>query len=262
MIVSLKNRSLVRVSGKDNFRFLQSQFSNDISKISNNQIQINCYCQHQGKILAVIWVMKKNDSYLLSFPKDLEKVIIEKLNVYKFMSDVNIEEISNNLYQYGVINEANTGVLLKGNLNILITKKKLFSDNVDLWEQQCIKNNLAEIVTSTYEKFIPQTLNLDIDELGVSFSKGCYPGQEVVARMHYLGKPKRRLFYFESKFEAIVGDSINTKESESLKSSGEVLRVVKINNTFHLLGTLEIKHSSAQIFLNNDTEKPLKIIDD
>ena len=50
----------------------------------------------------------------------------------------------------------------------------------------------------TSEKLVPQMLNLDIDEFGVNFSKGCYPGQEVVARLHYLGSAKRRLFAFES----------------------------------------------------------------
>ena len=61
MITRLDNRSLLRVSGKDAQVFLQSQFSNDINKIQSNEIQLNAYCQHQGKIIAILWVFKKKE---------------------------------------------------------------------------------------------------------------------------------------------------------------------------------------------------------
>jgi len=103
-------------------------------------------------------------------------------------------------------------------------------------------------------------LNLDIDEIAVSFTKGCYPGQEVVARMHYLGKPKRRLFRFTSKFEVFIGDSIDVTYSQSLKSSGQVIRVSKNNNEFQFLGVFEVSHIFDKIFLNNDQNKLVSLI--
>jgi len=94
----------------------------------------------------------------------------------------------------------------------------------------------------------------------VSFTKGCYPGQEVVARMHYLGKPKRRLFRFTSKCEVFIGDSLHVNDSKSLKASGQVIRVTKKDTEFHFLGVFELSHIYNQIFLNNDRNKLVKLI--
>ena len=259
----LKNRKLYKVSGKDANNFLQSQFTNDINIINSKKyIQINAYCQHQGRILALIWVFKHENELYISFLDELAELIVSKFDLYKMMSEVVLEDFTEKLYIYGFIDEKCPECYkIINNLSIFLSKEKLQVSEYFNWEVNSISNMLPEIYPGTSEKFTPQALNLDIDELGVSFSKGCYPGQEVVARMHYLGKPKRRLFHFESMCEPTIGDSITVKESESLKSSGEVIRVAKIHSSYHLLGTLEVKHSANQIYLNNDIKKPLKIID-
>jgi len=262
MITRLDNRSLLRVSGKDAQVFLQSQFSNDINKIQSNEIQLNSYCQHQGKVIALLWVFKKNNFFYISLPNDIKDIVIAKMNTFKMMSDVLIEDFSSIINQYGLTNENfEKSFKIKNKLSLLTTRKSIeINADYDLWEHACIANNLPEISLQTSEKFIPQALNLDIDELGVSFTKGCYPGQEVVARMHYLGKPKRRLFQFKSEFEASVGDSINVIDSKSLKSSGVVIRVAKINENYHLMATFEINHIDDLIYLNNDINKPITIV--
>ena len=262
MIIKLDNRALIKVTGDDATTFLQSQFSNDISLIEPNQIQINAYCQHQGKILALLWIFIKNENYYLSFPNDLNELVLSKLNMFKLLSKVTFEDFSSKINQYGLIDENYEGSFkLHSNLSLFTTQDTHETNySMNFWEKSCIDNNLPEINSSTSEQFIPQALNLDVNDLGVSFTKGCYPGQEVVARMHYLGKSKRRLFRFLSKFEANVGDSLHVKESISLKSSGIVLRVAKIDDGFHILGTFEIKHVSSHVYLNGDSNKPLMII--
>jgi len=261
MIIKLEDRALLKVSGKDAQTFLQSQFSNNIFQVSQNKIQINAYCQHQGKIMAILWIFVRNNNFYLSFPKDLEKLVISKLNMFKLMSDVEIENFSDDINQYGLIDEKyEQSYFIKNNLSFLTTRKILDTNgNMQQWEKNCVDNFLPEIYQETSEQFIPQAINLDINEFGVSFTKGCYPGQEVVARMHYLGKPKRRLFHFISKFEANVGDLINVEDSKSLKASGVVLRVAKIDETYNMLGTFEIKHTSEKIYLNNDVNKTMTI---
>ena len=262
MITLLDNRSLIKLSGEDSLDFLQSQFSNDVKKIRDNEIQINAYCQHQGKITALIWVFKKDEIYYLSFPESLNNIVLAKLNMFKLMSLVEIEDLSKNVYQYGLINEdSDKSFRINDNLSLLTSIEPLQdSYNNYQWETACVNENLPEIYIETYEKHIPQALNLDINEFGVSFTKGCYPGQEVVARMHYLGKPKRRLFRFASNVEVLIGDSLDVANSESIKSSGQVIRVAKEGNEFHFLGVFELKHIDDQIFLNNDRNKPVKII--
>jgi len=264
MIIQLDNRALLKISGEDAQTFLQSQFSNDISEISSKKIQINAYCQHQGKIIVVLWVFVKNDNFYLSFPENLKELVISKLNMFKLMSNVEIEDFSHKVKQYGLIDENyDESFIIKKNLSLLTTRDELdASGSQHHWEKSCIDNNIPEIYRKTSEQFIPQALNLDIDEIGVSFTKGCYPGQEVVARMHYLGKPKRRLFHFSSKCEVAIGDLINVKDSKSLKSSGVVVRVTKTDEKYHLLGIFEIQHISESAYLNNDVNKPLTIIYD
>jgi len=263
MITFLNNRSLIKISGEDSEVFLQSQFSNDVKQIKENEVQINAYCQHQGKIIALIWVFKKNKNYYLSFPSDLKESVLSKLNMFKLMSKVEIEDVSEKIFQYGLIKEDNNkSFKINENLSLLTTRESLidFQDNSH-WEMACINDSLPEINLNLFEKYIPQALNLDIDQMGVSFTKGCYPGQEIVARMHYLGKPKRRLFRFTSKFKVSIGDTLNVNGSKSLKASGEVIRVAYTGEEFQFLGVFEVSHISDQIFLNNDQNQLVKILE-
>ena len=262
MITSLNNRSLLKISGLDAENFIQSQFTNDIKKIRENEIQINAYCQHQGKVISIIWVFKRNKNYYLSIHDELKDLVLSKLNIFKLMSKLEIEDFSDKVFQYGLIKENNENSFkITENLSLLTTRE-LIEDTQDKfhWEMACINENLPEIYLKMSEKHIPQALNLDIDLMGVSFTKGCYPGQEVVARMHYLGKPKRRLFRFSSNFEVSIGDSLDVKNSKSLKSSGMVIRVVKDVNVFYFFGIFEVSYINDQIFLNNDLSKPVNLL--
>jgi len=264
MIIKLHDRALLKVSGPDSENFLQSQFSNDVKNIKDNHIQINAYCQHQGKIIAIIWVSKRVDGYYLSLPIDLKDVVLSKLNMYKMMSKLQIDDLSLKVNQYGLIGEnRDNSIKITGNLSLLTTRETILNCDDDTeWEFACINDKLPEINLSLSEYFIPQALNLDIGLLGVSFSKGCYPGQEVVARMHYLGKPKRRLFIFNSDFKVIVGDSLNVDNSLSLKSSGQVIRATERDNRYYFLATFEVNQIQNKVFLNGDKDKLVKIIDE
>ena len=264
MVIKLHDRALLKVSGPDSENFLQSQFSNDIKNIKDNHIQVNAYCQHQGKIIAIIWVFKRLDGYYLSLPIDLKDVVLSKLNMYKMMSKLQIDDLSLKVNQYGLIGEnRDNSIKITGNLSLLTSRETILNCDDDTeWEFACINDKLPEINLSLSEYFIPQALNLDIGLLGVSFSKGCYPGQEVVARMHYLGKPKRRLFIFNSDFKVIVGDSLNVDNSLSLKSSGQVIRATERDNRYYFLATFEVNQIQNKVFLNGDKDKLVKIIDE
>ena len=85
MRISLKNRSLLKISGKDSEEFIQNQFTNDIGKLDNTKVQINAYCQHQGKIIALFWVIRMDESFLLSFPNDLLEKIESRLKIFVIM---------------------------------------------------------------------------------------------------------------------------------------------------------------------------------
>jgi folate-binding protein YgfZ len=264
MFVHLKNRALLRVSGTDAETFLQGQLSNDISKLDALSVQLNAYCQHQGKILALFWVTKNEDSFFLSFPSDLLEVIKPRLQMFVIMSDVVIEDVTKEHIQIGSINESNQKALaINEKLSLIIADKddisELSIESIDHWDKACVDSLLPEIFLVTSEKLVPQMLNLDIDEIGVNFSKGCYPGQEVVARLHYLGSAKRRLFAFESSSEVNLGDSLYCPSSKSAKargarykSSGIVIFRIKYNSKFYCLATLEVELKDEAVTLNNE----------
>ena len=264
MYCSLKNRALVKVSGSDAEEFLQNQFSNDIKKLNSSSIQMNAFCQHQGKIISLFWVMRLDSSFLLSFPIDLLEKIVMRLQMFVIMSDVVIENISESFVQIGVLNEINqNGYVINDCMSLLIVSKKNGSEvkmtKEDEWTKSCIDLGIAEVFLKTSEKFVPQMLNLDIDEYGVNFSKGCYPGQEVVARLHYLGEAKRRLFSFMSESEMQVGDNLYCASSKAAKARGErykgsgiVVNKVKYNSIFYCLATLDVDLLSDKITLNNE----------
>jgi len=264
MFVHLNSRALIKVSGSDAETFLQGQLSNDINKLDSSSVQLNAYCQHQGKILSLFWVMRNDKDFFISLPLDLLESIKPRLQMFVIMSDVIIEDVTTKYIQVGSIGEAHQKALvINDKLSVIIADKedinKFSMESKDNWDMACINSFLPEIFLKTSEKLVPQMLNLDIDEFGVNFSKGCYPGQEVVARLHYLGSAKRRLFAFESSAEVNIGDSLYCPSSKSAKargarykSSGIVIFRIKYNSNFYCLATLEVELKDAKITLNNE----------
>ncbi len=216
---------LLKVSGNDAQSFLQGQLSNDIDKTQHSDWQLNAYCQHQGRIIALLWAIKHQDIFYLSVPLDLQDIVQNRLKMFVLNADVDI---------------ANSKTLPDDLPFDLTSASKI-----------CGLERYPQVCFASSEKFIPQDLNLDIDEVGVNFSKGCYPGQEVVARVHYLGKPKRRLYQFECDFKVNPLDALTTKQS--LRAVGVVVNQVKSN----LFATLKVAEENSSIFIN---EKPIKLI--
>ncbi len=257
MIIHLKNRALLKLSGSENEAFLQAQLSNDISKLNEESVQINAYCQHQGKILALFWVIRAGDDFLLSFPLDLLDSNKARLQMFVLMSDVTITDVTEEYVQIGAIDESlKNSYVINEHLSLILTNSKDSSEfkfnSQEHWDKACIESFLPEISFASTETYIPQMLNLDIDEVGVNFSKGCFPGQEVVARLHYLGKAKRRLFVFKTNTEIKDGDDLFCPSSESAKACGRVVVKVKFETDYFCLATLEVAHKDDQIYLNNE----------
>jgi len=265
MRCNLSNRALIKISGTDAEEFLQNQFTNDIKKLDNSNLQINAYCQHQGKIITLFWVMRSSDGFLLSFPDDLVEKVISRLQMFVIMSDVLIKDVSEELSQIGLIDEKVEGsYLINERMSLLITssKEQIVKNSTidDEWMKASIDSQLPEVFLSTSEKFIPQMLNLDKNEVGVNFSKGCYPGQEVVARLHYLGEAKRRLFSFQCDSEVQIGDNLYCSSSNAAKAradrykgSGLVINKVKYNSKFYCLATLDVDLKDEKITINNES---------
>ncbi len=176
--------------------------------------------------------------------------------MYVLMADVKITDVTERYLQMGLIGKSQKdSFTINEQLSLILTNPKNLSKfdltSQEHWDKACIESFLPEISFASTETYIPQMLNLDIDEVGVNFSKGCFPGQEVVARLHYLGKAKRRLFAFKSDSPLSIGDTLHCAESKSSKASGSVVSQVKFGADFYCLATLEVENKDNKITVNN-----------
>ena len=233
----------IRVSGKDNKKFLQGQLTNDIEKLSDRYINAS-YCTHQGKVIVNIQVFLSEDDVILLLSKSLSKYFIEKISKYILMSDVKfmlyneittlwslgdkakelmreykIEEdklcsrVSESEYMINMCMD-NTYQIRYVNLDSSNTSKFEYNE---LSETQTCLIDLFRLHTrlkiDNIEKFIPQVLNSDELET-VSYKKGCYTGQEVIARTHYLGNVKKHTYL-------VIIDAPINNETNVVNSDGE-----------------------------------------
>jgi folate-binding protein YgfZ len=280
-IFDLKQLSVISVSGNDAFSFLQGQLTNDIALATSTKSIHAGFCNPKGRLLAFFHVVKYLDSYLLFFPESLAENIKKRLSMYILRSDVKLELDPDGLMYFGLCADNPSGELdLLNNLpknemesinKESLTIIKLHSDSLRLmivgkkekcinfiennsnklkkqdlndWVAHNIKSGIPNIFHETQEAFIPQSINLDIID-AISFKKGCYTGQEIVARTHYLGKPKRRMYKasFLAKSQPLYGDAL--LDGQNLV--GQVVDVARIDNQKFLL-LIEIRINSA---LNN-----------
>lgn len=220
----LKYLNVIEVIGSQSMSFLQGQLTNDIHQISTHQIQKNLLCNLKGQIISKLWVGKNEDSYYLICPKDLNTEILGLLSKTAPLSRVTFNP-SNTKKVYGLIANQ-TLVLSTSKPTDYIKKPDLF------WHHQCLLHNQFEIYPSTCRLFLPH--HLQMEQSGwISFQKGCYRGQEIIARMHYLGKSKYQLKIFTSNSSLIVpGDVILNQNKQAI---GELIDYCPINQNENLV---------------------------
>jgi folate-binding protein YgfZ len=227
----LSYMGLIRVSGEDAASFLQGQFSNDINALSEQLSQISCYCTPQGRMIANVRIFMRGGDYYLQLPQELLAATLKRLSMFILISKVELTDTSDQLVRIGLsgscatdllaahfdsIPDSDNGVCHAGELTLLRlpadrTRFELIGpveqitplwqqlsneaklSTPDLWPLLDIRAGIATVYDSTSEAFIPQMTNMQLVD-GISFTKGCYVGQEVVARMKYLGKLKRRMY--------------------------------------------------------------------
>lgn len=198
--------SLIKFTGDDASTFLQGQLTNDINALKDTW-QYSGYCSPKGRLLALLQLWKHDDELYGLLPSSLVESTIKRLRMYVMRSKVTIEvvestSISSNIssteprYKYQSSNTEH--ILSFGGRDLIISTTAADSDDQnnavsDDWLSSNILDGLPEISDKTAELFVPQMVNLDLLN-GINFKKGCYTGQEIVARMHYLGKLKQRMF--------------------------------------------------------------------
>lgn len=231
VFADLSGVTVIAAHGKDVQSFLQGQFSNDITNVSHSRSQLSSYCTPKGRMLANFRLFARDDGIYIALPAALSEPFLQRLRMFVLMSDVSLEDVSENFIHLGVsgpdapaeleaaLGEAPQSVddaVTHGECTLIRTPgmhprfevygplesmQKLWEAlNVrcapvgrPAWGLLRVMAGVPMILPGTSEAFVPQMANMELIN-GVNFKKGCYPGQEVVARMQYLGKLKRRMY--------------------------------------------------------------------
>jgi folate-binding protein YgfZ len=255
ILCDLSQFGTLRVDGEEAQSFLQNLLSNDIRNADSTHAQISSFNTAKGRMLAVFLIWRDGDDYLLQLPNTLAEAMRKKLSMYVLRAKVKITDVSHERVSLGIsgikaeaILRNLLGELPPENLNCISTESasvlKINDTRYQLnttpqhaeklwvalskdtqtvgsvcWDWLNIRSGIPVIVPKTQEEFVPQMANLDVLG-GINFKKGCYPGQEIVARMHYLGKLKRRMYlaHLESVDAPQAGDELFSADMEGQAS--------------------------------------------
>jgi folate-binding protein YgfZ len=252
--ITLADLGALSVRGTDAVAFLQGQLSSDVGRLGPTRSQLAGYHNPQGRTIALLRLVQRGPQELLAIlPRELAAQVATRLSKYILRSKVSIADASGSWLVRGLVAPASAAVptalpqdvggscaLADGSLAVRMPGEPLrwllimpvdtsapaiVPDAVpadrELWRRLDIEAGLPQVHGATSEAFVAQMLNLDLLD-AIAFDKGCYTGQEVIARAHYRGRVKRRLqrFVTRSPVRLAPGDSQRLAD-------GRVLHVVE-----------------------------------
>lgn len=221
--------AVLRVAGVDAEAFLQGQLTNDVAALSPDRTQYSAWCSAKGRMLANFLVLRtREDVFDLFLPHSLIGSIAKRLGMFVLRAKVSVRDASAESVRIGVAGPGaaealrmlaapapptHSGIQVAGGMLIALPSGRFIvradpGEAVALWEKlgraarpagfpawqwSTIRAGVPVVTSATSDRFVPQMLNWDALD-GISFQKGCYAGQEIVARTQYLGRLKERTF--------------------------------------------------------------------
>jgi len=267
----LSHLSTLSFSGSDAKEFLQGQMTQDINSISDQSYKMTSILNPKGRIIVTGLIKEFKGNIFFIISKDLSEDCVQWLSRYILRSDVKISIEKN--YIFGLNNE-NQKQLFKYDENqqqlnisqismdhsryILLAddeaslkNKSIESINESEWILSDIKRGLPILSKESSEKYIPQMINLDLLE-GISFSKGCYTGQEVVARVQHRGKIKERMFHITTESNKCEIEHQSEIMHENSKV-GSLVNSIMNKDILHSLAVINIDDSEKKLILKGKT---------
>jgi hypothetical protein len=231
-VAPLTDLGLIAVTGEEAALFLHNQLTNDVEHLGSAEVRLAGYCSAKGRLLATFLMWKSADTIMLQLPRQLQAAVQKRLQMFVMRTKAKLADVSDDLVVLGLSGEPASAALTQwfptlpaspyakvdsvaGTLIRMpnafdapryqwITKpdtaqqawpalaKVLSPAGTRAWRLGEINAGIPQITQPTQEQFVPQMVNYELIG-GVNFKKGCYPGQEIVARSQYLGKLKRRM---------------------------------------------------------------------
>jgi tRNA-modifying protein YgfZ len=207
-VCALEDFGALRLRGPDTAQFLQGQLSNDMGRLAPGAMLRAGLHNPQGRTLALLWLAAREGNELLALlPRELAPTVATHLGRYLLRSKVVISDDSVETRLYGIWAPDSPpalpqSVVLDTNRALLIQSSGAAPPpgapmTREHWRSLDIAAGVPQVYAATSAQFVAQMLNLDCID-AISFNKGCYTGQEVIARAHYRGRVKRRMQRFES----------------------------------------------------------------
>ncbi len=250
----LSMEGLIEVSGDDAVTFLQGQLTSDVRKVTPTAAQYSGLCTPKGRLLASFLIWRRGDRLYLQLPDSQREFVQKRLSMYVLRSKVRLTEAGGQWQRYGIVGpdaaacidqalggkpDAAMAVLQLGDVSVIRLDAQRFVvvlpagaarpawlDGLSpldaaQWRLLDIRAGVPRILPETREEFVPQMANFDLIQ-AVDFKKGCYTGQEIVARMQYLGKLKRRMYLVHAAGELSPGEPVFSPDMEG-QASGMVV---------------------------------------
>ena len=278
VLVPLTHLGLIEANGEDVKSFLHSQLTSDINHLAEERAQHSGWCTAKGRLQASFLVWRAGENYRLLLAADLQEATQKRLQMFVLRAKVKLAALTEENIVLGVAGRqaaealSDAGLPIPGeamatasqdgvtvirleNTRFLVIAPQ--AAQAALWQKLSIKAKPAGVpvwrwldveaayplvTLATKEEFVPQMA--DFDKIGgVSFQKGCYPGQEIVARTQYLGKVKRHLFRLSSQHPLQAGDPLYSPENMD-QTIGTVMSVAAApGGGFAALGVVQSNHA-------------------
>lgn len=287
--IKLTDLGIIQVTGKKAGQFLQGQLTCDVTEINQKQSRLGAHCDVKGRIQATFRLFFYQDAYYFLLPRSMVEHLIQCLQKYAVFSAVNLVDVTQNwdiigvegpsidvlLKQQALLPERNNGITSSATIislampdsnrfTLLTSDKKsmFFIDNafaelsLNDWHLLDIMTGIATIYPETIAQFTPHQLNYPAIS-GVSFNKGCYIGQEIIARTHYLGKSKSRLYRvsFQANHSFSPGTSIHN-EKHAMQQGTIIMAAKEKDNHYQALACLQNQAISHTIHIE-DPQGPI-----
>jgi folate-binding protein YgfZ len=282
VLANLDYLGLLKIAGPDAKKFLQGQLTCDLEEITPTQSRLGAHCNPQGRIISLFRIFFLQDAYYLQMPRTHIPTAIKNLKKYAVFFKTTLIDASHEMICIGYkgthltnaptidavqtsndlitirLPDAKPRFIILGQFSaisalwtLLATRAAFIS--ADDWRCYDIANKTTFIYPETTEKFLPHELQLP--ELnGVNFKKGCYTGQEIIARMHYRGKLKNQLFH--ATLEAEIGPQRGADIYDTKGAAGSIVDYCKKGyNSYDLL---IIAPEAERLFLDLENKYQLQ----
>ena len=283
VLCDLSQFGTIKVSGEEAQKFLQNLLSNDINAVNIKTAQLSSFNSPKGRMLASFLIWQQGADYYLQLPRSLSAAMHKKLSMYVLRAKVKVSDAGDEVVCLGLsgkeaaklivenfnaIPEQDWAVLQHSTASVIRMAADRFQLSTTVqhaielwaslnktaqiagsacWDWLNVRAGLPVITPATQEQFVLQMTNLDVLG-GVSFTKGCYPGQEIVARTHYLGKQKRRMFlaHIETGNAPVSGHELFSKEMPG-QACGMVMNACTApGGGYDLLAVMQISSYETQ----------------